>query len=108
SLKNNIEVIDHKFLGSKNLQNAIKKHVRRNTNGEQVNWLKIQNLKKITLAPLYHDARPVILYGVPPLAFPIVELRSAFDRIVLNAYLRAGLPRAMHEEPRVIAGIVDE
>ncbi|KYN37252.1 hypothetical protein ALC56_08309 [Trachymyrmex septentrionalis] len=35
-------------------------------------------------------------------------LRSAFDRIVLNAYLRAALPRAMHEEPRVIAGIVDE
>lgn len=51
-----------------------------------------------------------VLIGVPPLAFPIVEprLRSAFDRIVLNAYLRAALPRAMHEEPRVIAGIVDE
>lgn len=49
-----------------------------------------------------------VLIEVPPLAFPIAELRSAFDRIVLNAYLRAALPRAMHEEPRVIAGIVDE
>lgn len=51
-----------------------------------------------------------VLIGVPPLAFPIAkpELRSAFNRIVLNAYLRAALPRAMHEEPRVIAGVVDE
>lgn len=33
-----------------------------------------------------------VLIGVPPLAFLIAEpeLRSAFDRIVLNAYLRGG------------------
>ena len=78
-----------------NLQNAIKKQITRNTNGEKVNWLQIcwmrfcksapytilcktsmedtfktlnlsptcpgrpRKFEKITMVPLYHDARPI-------------------------------------------------
>ena len=31
------------FVSTKNLQNAIKKQIRRNTNGEKVNWLQMHH-----------------------------------------------------------------
>ena len=39
------------FVSTKNLQNAIKKQIRRNTNGEKVNWLQICWMRFLKSAP---------------------------------------------------------
>lgn len=39
------------FISTKNLQNAIKKQIKKNTNGEQVNWLQICWLRYLKSAP---------------------------------------------------------
>lgn len=45
------ETKQENFITTKNLQNAIKKHGRRNSNGEQVNWWKICWMKFCKSAP---------------------------------------------------------
>jgi len=41
------------FVSTKNLQNAIKKQIKRNTNGEKINWLEICWMTFCKSAPYY-------------------------------------------------------
>ena len=43
--------VSENFVSTKNLQNAIKKQIRRNTNGEKVNWLQICWMRFLKSAP---------------------------------------------------------
>lgn len=73
------------FISEKNLQNAIQKCMRKNTNGEKLYWLKIcwmRFCKSVLYTILYKISMEDIKFKTLDLS-PTYQGRSKFERIAL-------------------------